>query len=291
MDKRVLSLALALGALTACDYTGDFLFPGELEGTPGVIDFGIVEPVPKAEYLDNVHYGEVGPSAVGANGGATLRFLGTGGSVCLWIDPEAVTWNTAVAPAGDGNLAYPDNIFDDGDLDLSAGQAVYYNGILEESIGDFRVGYQDDLGNPIEIALNECVMTDLFGDIGAHAGRANPEFCTISNTAPGVEYIAALTTWSTPLDDDKLSFGALVIDTTCREFKNFVSGSEWEDECVIKNEARDDGETRSGFSEFEDTLCGEADGLAAYCEAEAIAKNCNNPEETCFCGDPTDLPN
>lgn len=290
MNTRLVSIAVGIAVLAACDYRGDFLFPGEIEGVDGVVDLGIVEPVAREDYVGTAIYSEVGPAAVGTNGGATVRFMGTGGSVCIWVDPEGVTWNTAVAPAGDGDLAYPDNIFDDGDLDLSAGQAVYYNGVIGESIGDFRVGYQDDLGNPVEIALNECVMFDLFGESGGFAGRANAEYCAVNNTAPGVEYIAAIQTWSTPLDDDRLSFGVYVVGNSCREFTNWVGDvNEWNTECVLPGEARDEGVVREGFEEFEDIFCDEASGLAAYCEIEAQVKNCN--VDRCYCGDPTDLPN
>lgn len=291
MSKRILSLAVALASSSACDYQGDFLFPGELADTPGVIDFGVVEPIDKADWLDGALFGEVGPAAVGTQGGATVRFMGTGGAVCVWVDPEAVTWNTAVGASGNGSLAFPDNVFDDGDLDLSVGQAVYYNGMLEETVGDFQVGYQDELGNTIEIELNECVMFDRFGDAGGHAGRANAEFCSITNTIPNVEYIAALATWNTPLDDDRLSFGVLVVDGDCPALRRFttVDPDNWKDECILRDEAREGGAIRDGYAEFETTFCtGEGSGLAAYCEIESATKDC--AIDRCYCGDPTDLP-
>ena len=70
----------------------------------------------------------------------TFDFVGTGGEVCIWVDPEVAYWSQALSPQPsqiDRKWAFPDNTFDDGDIDLFAGQSVYYTGSPGETIGDF----------------------------------------------------------------------------------------------------------------------------------------------------------
>lgn len=298
--NRLSVMAASIALLAACDYRGDFLFPGENPDIPGVYDFGVVEVTQPGDAA-GVHFAEIGPANVAVQGGATARFEGTGGDVCVWVDPEAVTWNTSVGPAGDVTLSYPDNVFDDGDVDIEVGQAIFYTGVLGEDIGDFSVSYIDELGNPVDVALNLCTITDIFDEVGSHSGRAAAEYCTISNTTPSVEYMIAISTWNTPLDDDVLSFGLLVTDGSCDLLKQRTGVSDLEhEECVIREEARDGGVPRPGFYDFEQQFCWmpEVAGsnpptgalpMNIYCAQEAEIKDCK--VERCYCGDPTDLPN
>ena len=47
---------------------------------------------------------------------------------------------------------YPDNVFDDGDLDLFAGFSVYYSGSPGVEIGNFQILFEDALGNQARFA-------------------------------------------------------------------------------------------------------------------------------------------
>ena len=69
---------------------------------------------------------------------------------------------------------------------------------------------------------------------------------------------------------------------------------------MIRDEARDAGVVRPGFSDFEQQYCWIPDitdsspppgalPMNIFCEQEAQVKDCK--VERCFCGDPTDLPN
>lgn len=292
--SRLSIIVLGVAALAGCDYTGDFLFSGPIDGKPGVIDLGVV-PVADPSDGTAIVYGEVGPAEVGAIGGATVRFEGTGGNVCVWVDPEAVTWNTAVAPSGDVEFAYPDNVEDDGDLDIEVGQSIFYTGSVGQSVGDFEASYIDHLGNPIQLSLNQCQISDLFGELGAHSGRAAPEYCVITNTIPNLEYTVAISTWTTPLNDDLLSFGVMIADGGCDGLKEAMNVTTlMGEECLIPQESRVDGVVRPGFDVIEMDFCmADEDGvqwetLAEYCNFESQLKDCLIDD--CFCGDPTDLP-
>lgn len=306
---------LLLGA--SCDYTGDWLFAGAVDGVPGVVHLGELEPADIGTYSDIADatvYGEVGPTGTAEVGGVTFTFEGTGGSVCLWVDPEIATWNQAVAAQAPlRRWTYPDNVFDDGDLDLSAGLAVYYTGSPGERIGGFEVQYEDSLGELVPIELNECTMIGHRGQTGSHAGRGHPEYCTLTATTPGVSYMVLLESWSTPLDDDRLGYGVLVANGDCNTLQSVAGVPE---ECLIIGEGIDPANTdetktwvgldaapqRAGALDFEQSYCDSSVKMKDWCEEEAEAKSCDLPHcddvdegeecrtEHCYCGDPTDTP-
>ena len=153
----VVGVGLLLG--TACDLDQSFLFPDPIEGVPGIVDLGQLTPVAlnnSADVLDQVIFGEIGPTGTAELGGATFEFEGTDGSVCVWVDSELVHWNQSVSPSDQvPEWSQPDNPFDDGDLELSGGLSVYYTGTPGEQIGDFQVRYEDSLGNIVPIELIE----------------------------------------------------------------------------------------------------------------------------------------
>lgn len=298
---RALSLfipALAILSSTACNYDGDWLFARPTE-VAGVIDLGEIVPVPITsldDVADAVQMFEVGATGSAELGGVTFNVVGNGGSMCIWADPELAYWNESVAQIGTvTEYSYPDNNFDDGDLDLSAGFSVYYTGTPGEQIGDFEIRYEDSLGQQIPIQLNEC--GNLLG------GRGAPESCTLSATQPGVSYTVLLETFSTPLDDDRLAFGLFVATSSCKDLYEDVIGA-WPDECVVLGEAIDpttatvdengvytSGTAYEGTEEFEMAFCASLGGspaLAEYCIAEAAAKDCE--VDHCFCGDPASSP-
>lgn len=301
--KRLLVVAGALLGATACDYSGDWLFAGEVEGVPGVIHLGVLVPADIAnngDVEDATIYGEVGPTGTTEAGGVTFTFVGTGSHVCVWVDPELVYYNTSVSSRPTEKFAYPDNVFDDGDLDLSAGLAAYYNGSPGERLGDFEVRYQDSLGNPVTVALNECGIASATTSTGAHAGRGSPEYCTIFNTQPGVSYLVVMESWSAPLDDDRLGYGLLLANGDCGSLRSPSPA----DECFILGEGIEPGAadapgpwlgldsapTRSGSIAFEELFCDGRGDLIGFCETEAQQNDCTDPESRCFCGNPEDLP-
>lgn len=308
---KALKLGAVGGALLAavgCDYTGDFLFPEAATEVPAVYDMGLIEPVVVTsleEAAAAAIYGQVSSTGTSVPGGVTYTFEGTGRNVCVWVDPEVVTWNQAVATRGGvRRWAYPDNHKDDGDLDLEVGLAIYYNGSPGVEIGDFAIRYQDALGNPVAIELNECVIRMQIADAGGHAGRGSPEYCTIFNTQPGVTYVVKMESWATPIDDDRLGFGFLLADGNCTDLISDLGMTDpAEYECVVPGEAidyvvangpgpwfgADEVPTRGGAAEFEASFCG-GEVMADVCAAEAAATNCRAEGAQCFCGDPTNTP-
>lgn len=308
---RVQTFAIAtLLAATGCDYSGDWLFDGAVEGVPGVVhlndELGEFTPATvegPAQVDQAVIYGEVGPTGTTEAGGATISFEGTGGHVCLWVDPELVFWNQSVSAARPNpTYSYPDNVFDDGDLDLYAGFSAYYNGTPGEQMGDFDIRYEDSLGNPIEIGLNECTISSLTASTGGHSGRGAPEYCTLRNTQPGVTYMVALEAWSTPLDDSRLGYGLLVVDGTCGELQEAANVAH--NECLILGEAvdgsandapgpwvgADNVPSRAGSVDFEQAFCRGGSNLTDFCATEAEQNDCSDPEARCYCGDPENTP-
>ncbi len=245
--KPLLFPVLLLAA--GCDYEPTWLYPVASEQAPALYELFSEdgEPLVPADINDstdaqkNTIYAEVGASLNAQKGGVTFNFVGTGGDVCVLVDPEGVTWTEAVSPRLDDNSrpwSYPDNLYDDGDIDIYGGLSVYYTGSSDE-IGDFKVSYEDPLGNPVEVSLSVCASTSLFETVNAHAGRSTVESCTLPQTDLGVEYTVVLETWSTPLDDDRLSFGLILANGDCGTLQSRLgfSGDYHALECMIPGEA------------------------------------------------------
>lgn len=311
MRTARLSLVTASFAVgVGCDYSGDFLFPQDVGEVPAVQHYAeVITPAVIAAPEDlaaAIRYGQLAPTGDARPGGMTYSFLGTGGSVCLFVDPEVVTWNQSVNPRGIPRWKYPDNIRDDGDLDLEAGLGIYYDGTPGEEIGGFAIRYDDSLGNPVSISLNECVIPNSIQGLptGGHAGRASPEWCTLFNTQPGATYIVKMETWSTPLDDDRLGFGFIVADGSCVHMFEAI-GTAADDEgveCIITGEAidpvvaagpgpwtLDDVPSESGSLPIEASFCA-GERMATVCETEATENDCVTDPDLCFCGDPSETP-
>ena len=253
--SRIALPALVIAAGFGCDYTGDFLFAGEVENLPGIQhleneDGSPLVPI-DAETLEELQagtiYGEIGPTGTAEKGGATLNFVGTGGPVCVFVDPETIFWNWSVVPVPSTEQKiwnWPDNVFDDGDIDLFVGLSAYYTGSPGVEVGDFFVDYTDALGNPVQIELSECSNLGLSNQLNAHAGRGFPEMCSLAFTDPGVSYTALLQTFSTPLDDDRLGFGLVLYNGSCSQLINLATGVGGPDqadnvpvqECVVSGE-------------------------------------------------------
>ncbi len=331
---RTLRLTALGGAIlvgtTGCDYSGDWLFAGEVENVPGI--YHIFNEEDGTEYLvpfsatteeelrAGTIYGEVGATSGATRGGVTFNFIGTGGPVCVFTDPETIFWNTQVAAIPDDTQrawSYPDNPYDDGDLDVYVGLSAYYTGSPGLTVGDFVVSYTDSLGNEVPIELSECTNLDLFDDPGGFSGRASSELCNLPFTSEGISYTGLLQTFSTPLDDDRLGYGLILFDGTCDEMVSLVGASEAASgtlECVILGESLipfDNPEslyytgyeptnTWSGATAAESEFClnTEAD-MRAFCRAEASDKEAvggcefntvTDEARRCYCGDPNDVP-
>ncbi len=274
---RSYSLVFPLLALAACDRAGDLLVPTPTEGLEPVLELGELEVMSSADWADSTTrmelatYSDIGAPEPGDQSGATFTFIGTGGQVCLVVDPEAVFWNTSVATNGASpTYAWPDNHLDDGDLDMAAGFSANYNGSPGIELGDFYGLYTDSLGNTVEIEYNLCENADYYGDTPAYAGRSTAEYCTVDTEGrEGIEYTVLLKTFSLPIDDSILSFATAVYDGSCRNI----------DECTLLYESRDvwvDGDTvhaevRDKYPELEQAFCNS--DMYAYCS--------DNPE---MCG-------
>jgi hypothetical protein len=335
MRSHVLVL---LALVSGCDYSADFLFVGQIDGVDDVLvirpdDSQYITPADIQTYDDiaeNAIFAEVSQSTTATLGGATLEFIGTGGPVCAFVDPETVFWSAAVAPNPSElgrQYSYPDNPFDDGDIDISGGLSVFYTGSPDEQMGDFVVFYEDELGNDVPIELVECVTprSELL-DADGQAGKGYPEYCTFSTTQEGVAYTVAMTAWSVPLDDDRLSFGVVLANGTCADLISVASRSLEQAtvnsnaaqlrECVVTGESlrpedagphfgRPDDLVWEGSLDLEAAFCriqgeprldnfcaSEADDRAAddeKCDWEAAGAEGDGVR--CFCGDPNDLPN
>lgn len=227
---RALGLsAVALGffGLAACEKSGDFLLPAEIDGVPGITHIeaeggGPFQPVridTREDVEANTIYTEIGPTGDVRRSGITMEFTGTGGSVCAFVDPETVAWNQSVSVASpERRWRLPDNQFDDGDVDMQVGLSLYYRGTPGQQMAGFEVQYQDALGNDVEVELVACRnFTTVLGNdnFDAHAGRGTAEFCTIENTQPGVNYMVALEGFSLPPDDYRLGVGILIAQGPC----------------------------------------------------------------------------
>ena len=200
---------------------------------------------------------------------------------------------------------------------------MYYTGSPGEEIGDFVVAYKDSLGNDIPISLASCPnQVGLIGE-PASSGRGAPEFCTIPLTDPGISYTVLLRTWSTPLDDDRLSFGVLLVEGSCTTLRDRMGvGTDKGNECLIRGEALTPVEVKDpenktapvyyGFDElqsddriwprsmeFEDAFCGDGN-MRRFCEAEleeveqdgrrCERESISDPDSRCYCGDINDTP-
>jgi hypothetical protein len=248
-----LAILAGVALVAGCDVDQSFAFPNAVEGVPGVVHLGELLAVPApddesavdevaAYYNDYVIYGEVGPTGTPEYGGVSFDFKGNGGDICIWVDPESVGWNQSVSPTSPNEaFAWPDNLFDDGDLDIKAGLSVYYTGTPGQRIGTFEVLYEDAIGVTVPITLFECTITsDYFSGGPSYAGRATAEFCTIANTIENVSYTVLLESFSLPQDDDRLGYGLLVLEGSCDSFLTRYQTSAENlliQECIITGES------------------------------------------------------
>ena len=251
------------------------------------------------------YYGTVGTGELGVEGGATFTFKGTGGPVCVIVDPETVFWSNDLGVSEDppGTVRpwyYPDYTSDDGDLDLFGGLSSYYNGSPGVEIGNFKGFYTDSLGRTLEIDYSQCNMfSSVFGIDGQHSGLGSPEYCTIDTALhEGASYTVLMQTFSTPYDDGDLSFGAMVVDGDCQDVMSTLNPSTGETnivysplaECVVRGESQNDGELVECTDKLERAFCVEE--LQQFCCANPEMCGDYPPEDACafdFLADPSDV--
>jgi hypothetical protein len=287
---------LFLLTIFACGHAGDDYVPKSVEGYEGVSVLGELTPMSRDNLLsttarqEGVTYATLTLPREQLFGGATASFVADGSTYCVLVDPEAVTWNQSVDfEAPSETYIFKDNTSDDGDLDLSVGLSANYTGTPGYQMGNFEQAYEDSLGAQVTVNTNECVLVGSLGQVGAHAGRATPEFCEIDTTLhPGREYTIALDTWSLPLDDDLLSFGLAVIEGSCDGIQDQANVSDWE--CVIPAESCTPEEAEadkcnareSSFAAMELAYCNQFQHLFCDCAINPSADNpsCNTCEGT-----------
>jgi hypothetical protein len=271
--SRLLLAAGVVTALVACDRDSTQYFPQPVAEYPGVVDLGTFVPLTASEWVDpstrvekSIYNGLGENENPGQWGGATFTFQGTGGKVCVLVDPEAVFWVQSIdARSPDEEYICEDNNYDDGDLDLEVGLSAYYNGTPGVNIGNFEQVYEDSLGNQVVFEANECVMLGQRGQAGAHAGRATPEYCVIDTSLhPGRDYTVLLRLWSVPADDYVVHYAASVFEIgadeeSCADALSAVAANP---ECALLNES-----TAEGFSDVESLYCnGELETLCTVPE-------------------------
>ena len=283
------SIFIVLAGLIACDRSGDDLIPQPNDDFPPVIDIGemaVMNPAQLEELqtegsgakawcdtnLDSegrpyCFYGILGQAPAGIKGGATFTFRGNGSRVCIITDPETVFWNTSVAAVNaNPQYVYADLEEDDGDIDLFAGLSSYYTGSPGVELGGFNGVYTDSIGNSVEIEYGECFQYGAqTGMNNAHAGRASAEYCTI-NTENREDklYTVVLESFSLPLDDGTLGFGAVVLDGSCGDY--------------VINECTLYGEGLTAKQDADGVVLSETTGLA-----EAFTRTCTVQLEQAAC--------
>lgn len=285
---------LFLLSIFACDRSGDEYVPKSVDGYDGIAVLGELTPMDRDDLgsestrRDEVVYSTLTLPRDELFGGATATFVGDGGTYCVVVDPEAVTWNQSVDFETPNEVyARPDNTSDDGDLDMSVGLSSNYTGTPGLKMGNFEQAYEDSLGAQVTVNTNECALVGFQGQLGAHAGRATPEFCEVDTTLhPGREYTIALDTWSLPLDDDLLSFGLVVIEGSCEGVQQGANVSDWE--CVIPGEScppeEADADNCNGretsFAAMEFAYCNQLQSVFCGCALNPSADNpaCNTCE-------------
>jgi hypothetical protein len=304
--KRFGLMVLALGTMSGCDRDGTDLLPKPDSSLVPIIEIGQLEVLSKSqaeslsgkdnpsEWCDGTdvedgdsqrcYYGQLSSPESASRGGATFTFEGTGGYVCIVVDPETVYWNQAIAVAGANQMyTYPDEQFDDGDVDLFAGLSSYYTGSPGIELGDFTGYYTDSLGREIEIEYGECFQrgSDLSGITTAHAGRANVEYCEINTSErEGVEYTVLIDTFSVPLNDGDVGFATAVVGERCSQ----ISRPSGIGECTFKGEAIDvaTGEPKECTEQLEEAYCDrDSYALTRFCCANPEMCGPRPPENTC----------
>ncbi len=297
IDLHLVGLA-AVSILAACDRSGLELLPAQNENVPTVVELGELRVLAADErpsvftpsdcnQVDedgryNCYYGMVSATDGVEVGGATFGFRGTGGEVCVLVDPEAVFWNKYIGGADSGGVwGYPAPALNSGDLDLFGGLSSYYTGSPGVEIGDFSGFYTDSLGREVEIDYVECYNESPYDEtVEAHGGRGAPEFCTINTSGrEGILYTIVLETFKVPNDDGLLAFGTTVIDGPCESGGGLMGGANGPGECTMIGESiEESGATRACSAGLELAYCSNIDSPAS---ARVLSRFCCSYPDMC----------
>lgn len=305
MSRPVLVLGVVGTLLSACDRTGTNLLPPANSDYPQINEIGELKVLSSSERPStftpdfcnvqedgkyNCYYGMVSATDGVTKGGATFTFRGTGGNVCVLVDPEAVFWNNYIGGGASAQAwAYPSSTANDGDLDLFGGLSSYYTGSPGIEIGDFKGYYTDSQGRRIEIDYVECYNASPYSSQReAHSGRGAPEYCTINTTGrEDILYTIVLETFKVPADDGVLSFGTAVYSGSCTSSSGGFGGggSSLPSECTMLGEAIDvSGNIIDCSVGRELAYCENTDGTGS--RARVLNRFCCSFPE--MCGEPTD---
>ena len=279
ISKAIISLSVVGLTLAACDREGRTYLSEPNPDYPGVQELGEMDVIDLGDFQGNsrtdvIYYGRLGAAEPGTYGGATLTFAGTGGEVCVMVDPEAVFWNESVsAQSPNENYSYQDNYKDDGDIDLEVGLTAYYTGSPGYEMGDFAAVYEDSLGNEVRLEFNECYMAGYGNLPNAHGGRGAIEYCTIDTSVhPGKSYTVVLNTFSVPLDDALVDYAFAIVEGACNDIASSIGGLT---ECTMPAEAREADDMAVPYEPFESLE-------TAFCNNNLFAFCSANPH---LCGD------
>ncbi|GDX80575.1 hypothetical protein LBMAG42_23860 [Deltaproteobacteria bacterium] len=229
-----------------------------------------------------VYYGGLGaPADPSYYGGATFNFLGTGGDVCVVVDPEAVFWNQAQSPqATTSDYLYLDETRDDADLDLDVGLTAYYTGSPGVEMGGFELVYSDPSGVDHNLSFSECLQIGYTRLPGSHSGRSTLEYCTVGTRAlQGVSMTGVLDTFLLPINDGVAHYALGVFEGNCTDVIQPPLGLDYE--CFLQREtdgARDipdeqatddyckDPDNEWNYACLEQMYCDKTKKLNEYCE-------------------------
>lgn len=239
--------------LTGCDRDGEFYITEPNPDYPFLQNLGEFRVISKEEQADflsysdasmaddelgrhGVYYGGLGaPEDPSFYGGATFNFKGTGGTVCVVVDPELVFWNQAQSPqATTSSYLYLDNTDDDGDVDLDVGLTSYYTGSPGVEMGGFELVYTDPSSQDHTISFSECNQSGSITNSGSHSGRSTVEYCSVDTTSQaGVDFTGVLNTFLLPINDGVVKYAVTVLEGSCTKLTAAPSGI---DECFLARE-------------------------------------------------------
>lgn len=229
-----------------------------------------------------VYYGGLGaPEDPSYYGGATFNFLGTGGDVCVVVDPEAVFWNQAQSPQADtSNYLYLDNTEDDADLDLDVGLSAYYTGSPGVEMGGFELVYTDPGGVDHDLSFSECLQLGS-QKTPSHSGRSTVEYCSVdTGSLQGVSMTAVLDTFLLPINDGVAHFAVAVFEGNCGVASEALDRGL--DECLLERES--DGAREISEEESSEDYCGDPDNAWNYACLEM--NFCDKPKKVnVYCED------
>lgn len=283
--KSLLLLAPLALALVGCDHTGNEYRP-QVTDVPSIVDLGELEVIPADVWADEAFditqyatYTQLGADEnPGKQGGATFEFAGTGGAVCVVMDPEAIYWNVAKGVDATRAYKYEDNYSDDADLDMDIGLTAYYSGSPGVEIGDFNAIYSDPAGQDHTLEFNECLQPGAYQPY-VHSGRGTFESCEINtDERAGIMFTGVVKTFALPIEDSIANYAVAAFELPASAGRSGCGALKLGpqriplSECTLPSEANL-GEGGDDFSEVETAFCDGPGAVNDYCEAHLGDEN------------------